>query len=807
MLDSLRHDLRFALRAVRRRPRLLLLGVLTLSSGLGLYLAVASLADTVLLRPLEVDEPDRLVTVGNVWRGLGYGLGDQFLGPLSIPEVLDQRAHDELYAEIAGYRVRGTAVTIGRGGPEHVEALETMPELSSVLRLRPALGRLLESADAQADAAAVAVIGHGLWQRRFGGVDDVLGRHLEIGGTRHEIVGVLPAGLDLPEPGIDLWWPIRDPASQPRGWRSGGTIARLAPGVELAAVRAALPTIEDEIRYRDTDYSEEQFGWGLGVRGLQDALTHRARPALLLLLAASALVVLVAAANLANLILATTLTRQRELSVRSALGAGSRRLTRQLFLECGVLCVVGGVGGLVLAELGRRLLSASQLVDMPRLADWALGARTVLHAGLVCVALAAALTLVLGPLARRLMRRDALRSRTGGTGSPRLRAALVVAEVALAVALVAGAGLLLRSLDHLLDVDPRFRSEGAAAARVDLQPPHYADAAARHRFADRLLQALRDDPTIESAGTLSLLPLEGTSDRSLHVEGSSAGGTEQIFTEQYRTAGEGVFRALGQPLVAGREFAHHDTADSAPVAVVDSAFARKFFGSAESAVGRRLRLPGEERSWRTIVGVVAAAPSYALEMPPQPTYYLPSTQISDNLALVVRSRIGASAALDALRRELAALDPELPLYDALALDELVHGATAEPRLQGLLVGVFAVVATLLAALGVYGVLAALVEEQRPAIGVRMAIGADRSDILGQILRRALRLGGAGVGLGLLLALSLGGALERFLFGVRPHDPAVLGAVALGVLAVSLLAAWLPAQRAAGVDPIDALRAD
>jgi predicted permease len=802
-------DLRFAARALRRRPGFTAAALLTLALGLGVTGAVFAVADAALLRPLPYAAPDQLV---HVWRTAASEPDAK--GDLSYPELLDLRERARTLAGVAGYHSNRVVLGVA-DRPRVLWAGKTSANFFSLLGVRPAAGRFFAEGEDAPGAGRVAVLSHGLWQRQYGGDPSVVGRAVQLDGAPYTVVGVLPADFQFaPVGAADVWVPFDRPAS----WRASRTMswfrafARLRAGAtpeeaarEVRAVAAAL----------SREHAESAAERGMRLTPLRDEITGPVRPVLMTLVVAASLVLAVALANVANLLLVRGTARGRELGVRAALGAGNGRLARQLLTEGVVLALLGGTLGLGLAHAGARALLAAippeRMRTMPYLHDvggWRLAAGTLgvaLLAGAAFGALSAA-RLVRPRLAEALRQGRGL---SDGAQGGRLRDGLVAAELGLTVVLLAGAALLGRSLAQLVALDPGFRAERVATAFIPLPRVAYASGAARVAFFGGVEERVRALPGVEAVGLTTKLPLDPGNSSSYQVTGEPEPPPGRAPSANFRSVSRDYFRAMGIPLVRGATFPERADSAAPRVVVVSASLAREAFGR-EDPVGRRLTLGASSVEPATVVGVVGDVTTGRLEDGAEPTYYLPFAQAPDaSMRVVVRTR-GDVAGLDAaIRGIVRELDPEVALYQVYPMESLVRQSESVflRRFPLLLVGAFAGAALLLAVVGTHGVVSYTVAQRVRELGIRVALGAASRNVLALVVGHVARVAAAGIGAGLVLAVVLARAASGLLYGVRATDPATYVAVAATLALVAAAAAALPARRATRVDPAITLRGD
>jgi putative ABC transport system permease protein len=811
-MGTLWQDLKYAARLLAKRPGFTAAVALTLALGIGANTTVFSVVNAVLLRPLPIPEPDRVVRVFETSRREVVERR-----PASYPDFVDWREQNTVFEHIAAFDSVAFTLT---GGEEAVRVAGEMvsPSYFPLLGVQPVLGRtFLEEEDRGPSGSPVALVGHGLWQSRFGGRPDILGAAVKLSDRDYTIVGVMPQGFRGVTDDAELWVPFTSgaaarqmgPALERRGARWHDTIARLAPGVGVEAARREMDAIAGRLEqaFPDTNASR-----GVLLVAIGEETFGEIRPALLLLLGAVGFILLIACANVANLLLVRMTARRRESAIRAALGAGRWRLVRQYLAESLLLSLLGGALAAILSVWGVEALVAVSPVEFPSFVDASPDAK-VLGFTLAVAALTglvSGLTPALQAAGSDLT--EALKEGARGLGSGarnRLRSGLVVAEIALAMLLLVGAGLVVRSLERIVAVDPGFDPENAVTVSVSLPARQYQSEAAA-AFADRLLERARALPTVEAAAVASDVPLEGsTSAMFATVEGyvpASPADELRVYTHE---VSPGFFAALGVPLKAGRDFGAGDTAGSPRVAVISEAMARRFWPN-DDPVGKRLK-PGRSTSegeWLSIVGVVGDVKHRGLPDNPNgdPDVYTPFAQEpGTGFNLVLRTAGDPAAVYAALRKEIQALDADVPVYDMNPMSELVRRETARSRFSALLMSVFAALALALAAVGIYGVMSSAVAQRTHEIGVRMALGARRGDVIRIVVGQGMALTLAGVGVGLGLALALTRVMSGLLYGVSASDPLTYAGVA-GVLAVVALAACLiPARRASRVDPMVALR--
>jgi putative ABC transport system permease protein len=811
MKGDLMQDLRYALRSLSKAPGFTVIVLLTLALGIGANTAIFTVLNTVLLRPLPFADSDRLVAVRETF---GQGL----TGSVAGPNVVDWRTRSHSFSGMLAFRGSSRAL-VGDGQPEQVFTAMVSADFFRTLGVTPALGRGFAVGEDQG-VGSVAVLSDGLWRSRYAAAPDIIGRTITLSGQPYTVIGVAPAGFTYPGNAV-AWLPLEYGLgrSAQRNSHSYDVIGRLAPGVSLEAARADLATVA---RTLEQEYPVENGGRGADVVPLAADTVKAARPVLLLLGGAALFVLLIASANVANLFLARAAVRQRELAVRSALGAGRWRLARQVLVEGVLLSMAGGAIGLLLASWGVDLLVALRPRGIPRLDEIGVDQATLAFALVVSVAVGVgfalfpALTLSHGDPAEAF--RGEGRSVTGGRSGGRFRAALVVAQVSLALILLAGAALLVVTVRRLALIDPGFDPRGAYTFEFTIPPGKYPDRARHDQYLTRVVEAVSRVRDTRAAGATFYLPLgNGQVNGDFTIAGAppAAPGREQY--ANFRMLTGDYFAALSIPLRRGRLLTSDDRAGAPHVAVVNETLARLAFPN-QDPIGRRLTFGDgqDDPDWMEIVGVVADVKSNGLTVEPGPEIYVPLSQITPDLwtvfaplpvSVVIRSDRDLETVGNAIRAAIRSVDPEQPVTGPSPAGELVAGAVARQRFGMLLLLAFGGLALLLAAVGVYGVMAYAVSQRTRELGIRLALGARPGTVRALVLGQGMLLAGLGIGLGLLGALMLGRLLVGLLYGVQPTDPRVLAVVTLLLATASILACLVPALRATRVNPVDALRSE
>jgi putative ABC transport system permease protein len=805
-----------AVRGLRKTPGFTAAAVLTLALGLGATSTIFTIVNAVLLAPLPYAQPERRVMLWNRWTGFDKTW-------LSELEAVDYGRLCRTLTAVAAWS-SGQANVTGGSEPVRVGYAEVTANTFDVLGATPLLGRTFAAGEDREGVDRVAVISHRLWQSYFGGDPGVVGRTLELDGVTRTIVGIMPSGFQLPtdfgedvaEPSL-LWVPLfLDPASTDRGNHGYYGAAVLANGATADHVSAELGAIAAAWTREGLYPPEDEFH--TYAVPFEDEVRGAIRPVLLLLAGAVAFVLLIACANVANLLLARAEGRQREVAVRVALGASPFRIARQLFTEGLVLALLGTLAGIAIALVATRLVQAVNPSSLPKIGQLQVDARVLTFTALVGCATTVLFGLVpilragTGHLTDAL--RDGSTTATAGGGRMRLRALLVIAETAMAVVLVTGAGLMIRSVDMLQRVELGFDPGNLLTMRIALPAATYATPEQVVATYERLLDRVRSLPGVTHAGLMRSLPLATTiGDSGFAVEGWVPPYAGAYPKGDWQVVSSGALEALGERVVRGRSIHPSDVTTSAPVALVNETMARMYWPGRDP-IGRRIRQGGPTRPWITIVGVVADVRHNGLEAEIKGKYYRAHTQfaatsnfVSRNMHLLVKTSGDPISLAAPIRAEMRAIDPSVPVANVRTMDEVVAMAMAQPRLSQWVLVLFGTAALLLAAVGLYGVLSYVVSERHHEIGIRMAIGADPAQVRWMVLRQGLALGCTGVIAGSVLAFMLTRFASRMLHGVAPHDPLTLGLVPVVLVVVAAAASWIPAWRATRVSPLLALRSE
>ena len=808
MVLSVFQELRFAGRALAKRRGYAAVAAFTLTLGIGANVAIFSVVNAVLLRPLPYPESDRIISIRHHAPGI------------NLPELQSSPGLADLYREssrtlthVAGYELRQANLT-GSGRPERVRTLAATPEFFDALAVRPALGRAFAQSDAQQNSPVVGILTHALWQSRFGADPSIVGRQAQVDGKPMQIVGVMPPNFSLPDPETRLLVPLwLDPA---RGFGTFGThiIARLAPNATVDAARQEVITIQRQIPVRFPDLTQEtldRFGWSVTLETLREQVVRDVATSLWILLGSVGFVLLIAGANVANLFLVRAESRRREVAVRAALGGSRARIAVTFFAESVLLAAAGGVLGLFLAAAGVRTLVTFGPPQLPRLNEIAVDLPTVAFAAILSIAAGVVLGFVpLSGLTRRSFSqvlRDGGRGMTAGRQQHRARHLLIVGQVAMALVLLVGSGLMLRSVARLSAVDPGFRPHGLLTAGVSIG--RQSDRGRTATSYRRILDEIASLPGVTAVGASNSLPIEATgmNGSSFDIESKPRADKDVPPVTMYTVVSAGYFETLGIPIVAGRMPSPDDGVPGRANVWVNQSFARRFLD--DRAIGERLKL---DNNWLEIVGVVGDVKTFGLGEAIRPMAYLPvGTPVRavalDVMQVVLRTAVPSSSLASALRAAVDRVDPSVPLMRIRTMDEIISGSLARVAFTMTLLIIAAVVALVLGLVGLYGVISYIVSQRTPEIGVRLALGAQPGHVRSMVLRQGLSVALVGVVLGLGLAAVATRVMGSLLFEVSTHDPLTFAGAALALTAVSALATYLPARRAAAIDPLEAVRTE
>jgi putative ABC transport system permease protein len=822
-MDSFLADIRYAIRTLKANPGFTAVAVAALALGIGANTAIFTVVNAVLLEPLPYPEPQRIVKLGRLYANNGYGFSN------SIPKFMAWR-NNHVFESMALYGQAGPGLNLGTGDrPEQVKAIQVSDGYFKVFGVSPALGRTFTRSEDLPGGPKVAIVSYGLWQSRFGGDPGLIGRPIVLAGQPYTVIGILPKGFH-PDTEADVWVALQaDPNSANQGHYLNAA-ARLKPGVSVAAAQAEMKVVGEQFRKANPKWMDKNES--VAVMPMRDAMVRDVRVALMVLLSAVAFVLLIACANVANLLLVRGAGRQREFAIRAAIGAGRWRVIRQLLTESVLLGGVGGVLGFLLGVWGVRALLVLVPGNIPRLTspdgglpvtpalDWRVAAFTIgisLLTGIVFGLFPA--WHVSNPHLSTALNEASGRSGTGRRQN-RARAVLVVSEMALALVLLIGAVLLIRTFTGLRAVNPGFDAHHLLTLETSLAGGNYSTTTQVANLVTLVTRRLESVPGVESAAATIMLPAIGGIDLPFNIEGKPpAKGSDYNGDEQWRSVSPHFFSTLKVPLMSGRAFNEGDTGKSAPVVIINEIMAKRYWPK-ENPVGQIITIgkgigPQFADPPRQIVGVVGSVRETGLSDTESGTMYVPQTQVPEGLTALANSVIPLAWAIrtpmDPLRMRTAVeqaiheVDSQLPIARERSMEQLLSETVARQNFNMLLLSIFAGVALLLASIGIYGLMSYSVEQRTQEIGIRLALGADRSDMLKMVLGSGFKLAAAGIVVGVAIAYAVTRLLKSLLYGVNAGDPLTFAVVTLTLLAVALVASYIPARRAAGIEPVEALR--
>ena len=797
VFSNMIRDARYAVRQLVRTPGFTIVAILTLALGIGATSAIFTVVNSVLLKPLPYP---------NHGRSSASTRSLQQFGRFSVAPAtfLDWRQQNTVFERIAAFNATG-ATLVGADGPQRLSGGLVTWDTFDLLGVRPAIGRSFLAEEDVPGKDTVIVLSHGMWQRRFDGNPGVLGQSITLNGSPVTVIGVMPAGFTFVGE-AEFWRPLAlNPANASRGGHFLAVIARLKPGVSIQQAGAEMKGISERLAVQ---YPANSANESAEVIGLHENVVENIRPALLILLAAVAVVILIACANVANLLLVRASVRGKEMAIRTALGAGRLRLVLQTLVESSILALSGGALGVLLAYWTIRPIQTLSAGSIPRASGISIDLSVLLFA--VAVSIATGLLFGLAPAWQASRATVGAVLKEGGRSSSAssgrwLRNGLLIAEVAMSIVLLVGAALLLRSFARLVNVDPGFRPDNVLAFRVALPNSAYPEDHLRIAFFDRLMEKLEARPEVVSAGTIQAMPLRGSYTLSFTIQGRPAPKPNDGPSADHRSITPHYFQTMGIPLIRGRAFTAQDGPKAPLVAIVDQKFADRHFPE-NDAIGQRIDIGNGTDGFYEIVGVVGSVRQSSLETDPAPTMYVPHTQDTFSAVWVVARTKGDPSQFSAVAREtVRGIDNALPAFAITPYTTIVSESVAQRRFSMLLLASFAGIALFLAAVGLYGVVAYSVSQRTQEIGLRMAIGAQRGDVLRMVVGGGMRLAVVGVAIGIVCALGLARFVATMLFDVTPFDLASYATTALVLLAVAALACYVPARRATRVDPIVALR--
>ena len=808
-MDNLLQDLRFGWRTLWRSPGFAAVAIVTLALGIGANTAMFTVVNSVLLQRLPFKNPDSVLVVRQKMSNGGIDI-------FSTSDFLDWKEQGGVGAEMAATTTTSFNLSTDENSPERISGQRVSYNLFAVLGVQPALGRVFNAAEDGPGAAPVVLLSHALWKARFAANGDILGKLIVLDGVRYTVIGVMPKGFHIYADNELLWAPLQlqtsDAAASSSTVHWLGAITRMSPNESLAQAQAQLDAIATRLHREDPN---RDAGFGIALQPIREAIVGNVRPALLILTACVGCVLLIACSNVANLLLARGTARRREISIRAALGASRRRVVRQLITESLLLSMLGGLLALAFAFIAVKALLVIGPASLPNLEAMAMDLRVLGYTLLTCVLVGTLFGTAPAFVSSNVDITESLKEGAGASSGAfgKHRAALVIAETALASMLLIGAGLLLKGVWLLRSVDPGFNAESLLTFR--LAPPARVLGDEIPIFYEHVLEKIKTLPGVQSAALSRDLPMSGTDpSMPITIEGGVTSLAPGQIVTRFRAVGPQYFRTLQTPVLDGREFSNRDTRTSLPVAIVSESLARLYWPN-ENAIGKRLQPRFPDAPWYTVVGVVGDVRHCGLDVVIEPTAYYNYAQIPASvmsmvesyMTFAVRSSGASSGLLSAVRTAVSATDKTVPIYDVKKMDSMLSNASSLRRFDVALLGAFAGLALALAGIGVYGVMGYSVSQRTREIGIRMALGARRGDVLRLLVGQGAKLAVAGVVLGIISAASLGRVMSSLLYGVSPTDLLTFGVVAPIMLISVLLACYIPAARAAKIDPILALHCE
>jgi predicted permease len=795
-------DLRYGARMLLKQPGLALVAVFTLALGIGANSAIFSVVNGVLLRPMPLEDPDRLIKIWETFLPGGQGTA-------SVPNLKDWREQNTVFKGIAAYQFSSFNLR-GLESPERLQGATVSPNFFDVVGIRPRLGRAFQIGEDEAGRSRVALLSHRLWQRAFGGDAGVVGKEIPLNGENYTVIGVMPPAFRFPSRLTEIWVPLVIPPDQVNNrdnhWMF--TLARLEPDASFEQAREQMAAIAKRI---EQQYPDSQAGRSVFLIPLQEETVQSVRPALRELMFAVGFVLLIACANVANLLLGRATSRRREIAVRTALGAGRLRIVRQLLTESLLLAAAGGALGLALAKWGVEALLVLAEDFLPRANEVGLDWRVATFTAALSLLTGVFFGLIPALQSSRVDLQSALREGAGGGVSAqtnRLRSALVVMEVAATLVLLIGAGLLIKSFIRLYETDLGFKAENVLTMSLALPQAKYPDVQAAAAFHQKLVERVSSLPGARSAGVINYLPVQQWGfNGGIAIEGQGPYEPGREPLAEFRAISPDYFRTMSVPLISARFFTAQDQSNSAPVVIVNQTLAQRHLPG-QDPIGKRIRSIGN--NWRTVVGVVGDVRQSGVTQSVRAEVYVPVTQavwtpMAQTMSLVVRADAEPEALISAVRNAVREIDPAQPVFNVKTMEAVVTDSVADRRLNMQLLGIFAAVALTLAVIGIYSVMSYTVSQHTREIGIRMALGARPLDVLKLVVGQGMGLTLVGVGLGLAGAFGLTRLMATLLYGVKATDPPMFAVVSALMVIVSLLACYVPARRATKVDPMVALR--
>jgi putative ABC transport system permease protein len=801
-MRNLTQDLRYGFRILLKHRGFSAVAVLALALGIGANTAIFSVINTVLLKPLPYRQPERLLELREA------KVPKHSDAPVSAASFQDWQAQNTVFEQVAAYRSTSYNL-IGTAEPERIRAARVSAGTFTLLGINPVTGRDFLPEEDQPGQGNVVAVSQGLWQRRFGADPNLVGQTINLSGNSYTVVAIMPPGFKFPESGIELWTPTAFAPFERNqyGAHNYGAIGRLKPGVTIEQAQSEMSAIAARIAQ---DHADTNAGWDAKLVPMLDFAVGKIKPMLLVLLGAVAFVLLIACANVANLLLARAASRQKEIAIRTALGAGRWRIVRQLLTESVILALAGGTMGLLLAAWGMDALLALAPADLPRVKDVTIDGNALVFTLAVTILTGIIFGLVPALQASRpdlneTLKESGGRGSTGGIHRQRARNMLVVAEVALALVLLVCGGLMIRSFLRLQQVNPGFNPDNAMMIKLVLPVKQYPEDEQQAAFLNQLIENVSTLPRVQSVGATVIMPFVDNAMLGFQIQGRPVVQDSDMPTTKYYSVSPDYFKAMGIPLLRGRVFTERDVVGAPRVALINETMAKQFFPD-EDPIGKHISVTNGPEAFREIVGIVGDVKHNGLDHEtPAQTYMSFAQEPSNNMTLVLRSDADPAVMSAAIRNEVSRIDKNQPVSAIRPLTEILADSVAQQRFSMLLLGIFAAVALILAAVGLYGVMSYSVTQRTHEIGVRMALGASSSDVLRLVVGQGLKMALIGIVIGLTVAFALTRLMESLLFGVTATDPITFSAISLMLAGVAFVASYVPARRAMKVDPMVALR--